>query len=389
MQVWGDPFVGSPRYASSWRIKEEKHAVIEPRSYGKYSYLTQQEFDLTSLSLDLRDDVLHLIFPSGEKRPLTDLGFESLCRVIQVPLAFAKRLRKDGRCEVLSYLQKQLSSAYLKEPAVVVCDSSTTRDTSNHVLSVTTKACILKSLHDVCAMDKEIVSVAEKFSKAELKVRMEDGTSLRYGFMTKRAKPMADSSEYEFGHVFCYSLYGYEMPHIYQIALRCDDMSLLVLPFKPEYYDASSTTFLGDLGSAIEHLDSAGWVELESYLQRMHGVKASLREVKETKQRLAKTLKVDKEDKETEKRLEEFFGWKKLVERYEIKELSPKPSKRWYMSAQSHLSLLDVFIKLVSETTHAPSTLDNLKRTKLEKYATRILGRMPDLAEKSPPKLVF
>lgn len=362
--------------------------TVNPLAYANYSYIAQQEFDLSSLSLDLDGDELRLIFPSGESRPLTDKGFESLCRVIQVPYGFAKRLRKDGRCEVLTYLQKQLSHAYLKEPATVVCDSSTYRETAGKVLSVTTKDHILKGVHDVVAMDQEILKVAENFAKAELKIRLEDDAYLRYGFMTKRGKLTADESDYEFGHVFCYSLYGYEPPNIYQIALRCADMSLIVMPFKPEYFNASLPTFLGDLSSQLEHLDSAGWGELDSYLMRMKNIKASLREVKETKHNLVRSLKVDKEDRETEKRMEEFFGWKNLVERYEIKEITPKPSKRWYMAAQSHLSLLDVFVKLVSETTHAPA-LAHTKRAKLEKYATRLMGRLPDLAEKAPPKIAL
>jgi hypothetical protein len=102
-----------------------------------------------------------------------------------------------------------------------------------------------------------------------------------------------------------------------------------------------------------------------------------------------KGLRVDKEDKETEERIEGFFGWKKLVDRYEIKSLSPKPSKKWLMSATSHLNLLDVYVKLIAETTHAPATLAYEIRSKLEKYASKMLGRLPDLAEKDPPKVIF
>jgi hypothetical protein len=335
------------------------------------------------LSFDFQDEQLQLLFPSGEKRSLTDKGFESLCRVIQVLLAFAKRLRADQNYEVLTYLQKQMSLAYLHEPAVVVCD---TRE--NVVLSVTTKDFLLESLHAVVEMDKEILKTASESAKATLTVRFETDGYLRYGFITKRGKVAADTSEYEFGHVFAYSLYGYEQPHTYQVAVRSDDMSVILLPFKPEHYSTSSNTFTGDLISVIENLDSSGWLELDSYLQKLIGTNASLREVKETKQRLVKTLKVDKEDRETEKRLEEFFGWKKLVDKYEIKTLSPKPSKRWMMSATSNLNLLDLYLKLVAETTHAPDlTYD--KRLRLERYASRILDRVPDLAEKNPPKVFF
>ena len=361
--------------------------TVLPLSYGQYSYISQQEFDLTTLSLDFQsgqegEDELVLIFPSGEKRPLTDKGFASLCRVIQVPLSFAKRLKDDHNYEVLTYLQKQMSISYVHEPAVVVCD---TRE--NTVLSITTKDYLLESIHAVCEMDKDILKISET-SKATLTARSEDDAYLRYGFITKRGKLAADNSEYDFGHVFAYSLYGYEQPHTYQVAVRCDDMAVILLPFKPEHYSTSSSTFAGDLVSIIENFDSAGWLELDGYLQKLKGINASLREVKETKQRLVKTLKVDKEDRETEKRFEEFFGWKKLVDKYEIKTLEPKLSKRWMMGAASNLNLLDVYLKLVSETTHAPDLLYD-KRSKLEKYSSRLLGRIPDLAEKNPPKVTF
>jgi hypothetical protein len=358
-----------------------KADTIQPISFGKYAYISQQEFDLTTLSLEVSDDNLVLVFPTGDKRPITEKGFQSLCQLIQVPLSFAKRLKEDGNTHVLQYLQKQMSAAYLRELAIVVCDT-----TNNHVLSVTSNDKLLPSFHAVVEMDKDILKAAETFAKANLTARFEDDAYLRYGFMTKRSKPLADDSEYEFGHVFAYSLYGYEQPHFYQVAVRLEDMSVLVLPFKPEYLSTTSTSFFGDLISKVETLGTEGWGDLEGFLARMKAVRASLREVKETRQRLIKTLKVDKEDTETEQRMEEFFGWKTLVQKYEIRSLDPKPSKRWFMSAPSHLNLLDIYKKLVCETTHAPNTLEADKRLRLQKYATKMLGKQPDMAEKEPPK---
>lgn len=363
---------------------------IQPLSPTIHSYLQQQEVDLNALSLEVDDGVLSLIFPGGDKKPLTEKGFASLCRVIQVPLGFGKRLKEDGCGHVLSYLQKQLSQSYLREPAIIVTDVSTNtavRASAGHVLAVTTKSHILPALDKILELDAEILKVAKEYSRAHLRARIEVDGTLRYGFMTKKGKVSADSSEYEFGHVFTYSLLGLEQPQLYQVAIRTEDLSSLTLPFKPVVYEVSSPTFMGDLIAALETLGSEGWGELEAYLGRLKGVNASLKEVKDTRQKLTKALKIDKEDKETAERLEQFFGWKKLIERYDIKSLSPKPSKKWLMSASSHLNLLDVYLKLISETTHAPNTLEHDIRLRLEKYASKMMGRLPDLAEKEPPKV--
>jgi len=362
---------------------------IKPLSPIIYSYLHQQEIDLNSLSLEIEEGILSLVFPDGSKKPFTDKGFASLCKVIKVPLSFGKRLKEDGFSHVLSYLQKQLSQSYLREPAIVVTDNSTNtvvRPSAGHILSVTTKTHILPSFDKIIELDSEILKAAE-MSKADLRARLEDDGILRYGFFTKKGKFSADSSDYEFGHVFAYSIYGLDLPQIYQVAIRNEDLSSLVLPFKPLTYEVNSSAFMGEIISAVESLGTEGWSDLESYLSRLKSVSASLREVKETKQKLLKALKIDKEDKETPERLEQFFGWKKLVERYEIKSLDPKPSKKWFMSASSNLNLLDVYLKMISETTHAPNTLDSDVRIRLEKYASKMLGKFPDLSEKEPPKV--
>jgi len=364
--------------------------AVQPLSITAYSFLHQEEVGLDTLALEINDEILHLAFPSGESYPLTQKGFESLCKLIQVPVGFANRLKDDGAGHVLSYLQKQLSQTYLRDSVLIVRDTSTNpnvRASAGHILAVTTKEYILPDLSKVAELDAEILKTAQAITNGELRTRLEVDGTLRYGFVVKKDKVGADSSEYEFGHVLSYSLYGLELPQIYQVAIRCEDLSTLVLPFKPAEYPVNGSNFMADLLSAVETLDSMGWTDLEGYLTRLKSVNASLREVKETRQKLLRSLKVDKDDRDTGERLEQFFGWKKLVERYEIKTLAPKPSKRWYMSASSNLNLLDLYLKLIAETTHAPNTISNETRAKLDKYASRLLAKFPDLAEKEPPKV--
>lgn len=363
---------------------------VSPLSVSVFSFLEQREIDLATVSLDLGDSgALVLALSETESYPLTPRGFESLCRVIQVPVGFGKKLRDDGASHVLSYLQRQLAQTYVREPVIIVLDKSTIRDTADHILAVTTKDMILPSNEAISEMDHEILKTAQNYAKTELVSRVEVDGTLRYTFVAKQARLSVDTSEYRFGHVYAYSLYGLEAPQIYQVAVRCEDMSTMTLPLKPAEYSTRNATFLGDLLSAIEALDTAGWTDLDIFLTRLNGVKASLYEIKETRQKMLKMLKVDQEDLETNERIENFFGWKKLQARYEIKTMSQKPSKKWYMSAASDLKLLDVYLKLIAETTHAPNTLPVESRIKLEKYATKMLGRMPDLAEKEPPKIEF
>lgn len=342
-------------------------------SYG----IEQLEFDLPNLDLEMEeaDGDLKLVFPDGKSLPLTDDGFSSLSRLIGVPHGFAKKLREDGRSHVLAYLQKQLGRAWLQEPAIVVIQKG------KEVVSVTSSKNILPDRTAVMALDTEIRKAA---GDKLVQIRYEDFNVLYYFLVRKEVVEQdPDKSEYEFYHVFDYSVVGHQPPKFYQAAKRCLDNTTMTLPFKPEIFEVGMS-FSGNVISHVENLDVLGWGDLCGFVGRLSSVKASLQEVKEARSKL-RLLKIDKEDHATAERVEAYFVWKKIVEAYDIKSLETKPSKKWFMSAPSPYTLFYVQNRLANEATHAPDVTSAV-RSKIQKLATKFMKKMPDLAEKAPPK---
>jgi len=343
-----------------------------------YNGLSREEHDLTTLDLEMDGDELRLIFPDGRSLPLADEGFASLCKLLTVPLGFAKKLRDNHRGNVLAYLQKQLGRVNLTEPASIFIKDGE----GAHVLSVVEAKMHLSDRAAYQSLDKEIREKA----KGELYAVYEREYTVQYFFVTKEEEVPADpeKSTWKFGHLFSYSLIGLEPFSFRQAAIRVADASLSILPFKPVTLE-NGRTFLGEMQSQVENFNTEGWTDLCYIVERLVNVNASLQEVKDARVKL-RGLKVDADDNETLERIEKHFGWKEIVKAYEIKTLSPKPSKKWYMSAQSPYSLFYVHNKLVAEATHAVDA-DPKVENKIHTNASRLMKKTPDLSEKAPPKV--
>lgn len=361
-------------------------SAVDALRPDSFSFLRYKEVELSSLELEMEDE-LSLLFPDGEKLGTTSKGFRSLCALLGVPYGFAKKLTTDGKSHVLGTLQKQLSRA-MREPVVAVCDAEDT------VLSFCEKHTLPLRSDNFHMLDDEIIKVCgtENFKATLVARKVYHGDVFYYfdqGSSTIDADP---ESTYRYQTVLHYCAVGLHRPYFYEQAVREVDGAVFVITEKPVYFE--STTFqklVNDLLAEIEGIKDGSFNFLNLTIAKLKASTASLREVKEARQKIGKALKAaENEDaKEIKKRVEGIFRWRKITKAYDIAALDPKPSKKWYMSAAAPYDLFHVYSNFAREVTHAPNTLEMEARLSLQRWSAKMLHRVPDLAEHAPPKVNF
>jgi len=359
------------------------------RMPGGKSY-QYESVELRTIDLvDSPDKGLEVSF--DEERPcllLARTGFESLCEQLKVPIRFADRLQREGRNHVLSYLQKQLSQNKNKDLTVVVCEK-------DEVKAFTEPARLPFRGKQIYDLDKAVLEYMKNDPDKELVGRVDADGILGYKISFGPPREMEDDpegSEWTMGYIFNYSVYGLEESHIVMYAERADTGGVVQLPaeafehtFKVRVREGEEEPdpvkqFLEE----VEELEEPNWNYLRGYIKKLSSVGASMRELREVRSKLNRTLKVDKDDIGTAERINEALDWEEINEAYGLKEL--KPSRNWYIRASTPKTLFEVTDVLIREATHAPNTVPVDKIRKLNAHATKLLKKVPDLAEK-PPKM--
>jgi hypothetical protein len=350
-----------------------------------YSGVTYKTVELSNVGLEMDESSeLISVFPDGDRAQLTPFGFESLCESIQVPLRFARRLKQEGKSHVLAYLQKQLARAYSAEPVIAVV-----RD--KRLESVTLDNLLPYKGMDITELDDAITRhCSDETCKVSWTGRSILGNDVVYDFVQGQQKIDADpdGSEWQFGYSFHYSIIGSELPYFTAFAVRKSNMARMEFPERRFRHKLSRNKRYGTaVDSMLEYLSDLpppNWDILNGYVKKLVSIPASMRELKEVRNRLVRALKIDKEDKATAERIDKSLYWNEIVSEYGLKDLEVKPTRNWYMRASTPHTLWYVYDVLIRETTHAPNDLAFESRKKLHAYSAKLLDRVPDLAEKTP-----
>jgi hypothetical protein len=326
---------------------------------------------------------------------LTDLGFKFLLSYLDVPLAFGKKLRNDGNGHVLSYLQKQLSNAH-KETISMVLNTET-----EEVMSFTEDPYIPFRGTEALTLDQRLHETLKKdICPFELKMNpeiSEDGTVI-YTLMLKEpsevsADQVMDGEQkvkplWKWGYQLKHSVLGADLPFVSTSLLRMVCTNLSYLAQKQFRYPIQNKNTLEERWQEVENFlltpPKAQWDKLNSWLHRLGKANASLAEVKDVRKQLLAVVKVDKEDIDSENRINGLLQWDLLKKAYRLDELEEKPSRQWYQRAATPLNLLHLYNSLTQEGTHLPNTVSVEKRQKLLVYGGKLLTKQPDLKDEPP-----
>jgi hypothetical protein len=352
--------------------------------------LQYKEVSLKEIELDImpteKDDVDYEDSSGvgfGSDKYLTERALKQLCDILMLPYKFTQILRFNGKPHVIPYIQKQLSQL---TPLSVV----TVEDGKNKILSIVDKDMLHFNGKDALVMDKRIKEALNNHPILELKEVLFSKGDLSYSIYYKEPQTIkADkdsNNQWEWGFTLRYSTLGLIEPIIGMEVTKRSTVGKAYLPQKTYSCELPQTSEFELKWEYIqEFLDnppSAGWTDITNMITKLK-VPASFREVTEARNRLLK-LKVDKFDKEVSNRVTKSLQWKRIQEAYGVKELEVRPPRRWFASADTPLSLFDVFNIVSKEATHAPNTVDTELRQNLLKYAGALLAGDPDLYNLPP-----
>jgi hypothetical protein len=339
------------------------------------------EISVTPSSEDEDDNSCGVGIKGG--KPMTEAALKQLCSFLKIPYAFTKQLRANGRTNIITYLQRQLSqSAYAS--VLLVSDAKT-------ILSIANEEDIHYRGEEAITFDTRLRQmVAEPDSFLELKdVSFEGGMVNYYLFYKEMSSEVEDDSKWKFGFILSFSVIGEVKPTINAVVQRVNDVSMAILPTKthsyPLDYDSEFAERWNMVAAFIKNPPPPIWLTLGNAITSLKKTTASFREVKEARAKLNK-LKVDKDDTETLERINGALQWKKINKEYNIKDMSVKPNKTWYCRASTPLTSFFLLNTVMREAASAPNTVSYEIRKNLFLHAGSLLMGTPDLsASQNPP----
>jgi hypothetical protein len=341
------------------------------------------EISVTPSSDDEDDNSCGVGIKGG--KPMTEAALKQLCSFLKIPYAFTKQLRANGRTNIITYLQRQLSqSAYAS--VLLVSDAKT-------ILSIANEEDIHYRGEEAITFDTRLRQmVAAPDSLLELKdVSFEGGLVNYYLFYKEMSSDVEDDSRWKFGFILSFSVIGEVKPTINAVVQRVTDVSMAILPTKthsyPLDYEADFEERWNMVAAFIKNPPPPIWLTLGNAITSLKKTTASFREVKEARAKLNK-LKVDKEDTETLERINGALQWKKINKEYNIKDLPYTPNRLWYSRATTPLSCFSLVSLIMRESTSAPNTVDTTLRKNLYIFAGDILFGTPDLSAKQTPSYI-
>jgi hypothetical protein len=349
--------------------------TVQPLVESVIKTIVYEQIELSKVSLLEDGDKLNAVLPAGKKLEMTKDGISTMCEILEVPKKFALKLWEDGRGNVLSYIQEQLSAS-IREPVYVVYRDKT-------LFSFAAKENLLLFSQAVLDFDKKLL----ENDKITVRYREIRGETLSYFVYDEERSVSADDNiVWQVGYLIEVPLYGIAKFRISIQAVRSKDLGRLIID-TPDY----DTPTLKD---KIENVQTNGfngslasyWDYLSGYIKKLKAATASMQEVKNVKDKLVRSLKVDKSDTETKDRIETELKWKELYKAYNIKDMIPKPTKLWYAKASTTLTLWTICSFLVKEAAIAPLDVDEKKIKALFLLSRKILEKIPDTSE-TPPQL--
>lgn len=355
--------------------------MLAPLSDTLINSINYINIELSKVTIEDDGNVLVVVLSDRKDRLiLSDKSIETLAKILEIPKKFAKKLQDEGRSHIIAYLQAQLSVC-VKEPVYIVYGEK-------EVKAFSTK-------ETLPIIGKDFLTMDEKFlanGNIEIGYREIRGNTLSYYFFGEKRPINEDksvtTSEWSLGYLFNISLHGLEKPSCFIQAVRQSDMSRVIIDeVDLEKRDGLTVTdkVLGILKDKnFKSRIDAYWNYLIGYVKKLYSINASMKETKEIKDKLVRALKVDKDDKETKERIEKELHWKDLVEAYDIKTMSTKPTKLWYAKASTPYSLWSAFNLLTRESAAAPLDVEEKKIKCLTLKARKTLEGVPDLSEKPP-----
>jgi hypothetical protein len=343
--------------------------------------------NLTYVEMNLKDLELEIVPTSGTDDedesgvgvkgddPLTENALKHLCGYLKIPYPFAKQLRSQGRSNVLSYIQRQLSQVNQTQ-VVLVGDNEV-------ILGVTENDKLHYRGDDLQNFDSRIRTLLASSTTFELgDVVFENGLVNYYLFYKETSDLSADDSKWKWGFVISLSALGDIKPSIGVVVQRIKDVSLAILPAKTHSYPLDFSDSFDEkweqIVTFLQNPPAPQWITLSGALERLTRTTASFKEVKEARAKLQK-LKIDSDDSDTLGRINNTLQWKRINKEYALKDLGFKPTKVWFARATTPLTLFDVFNCITREATAAPNTVPYEIRKNLYSYAGSLLLGEPDL----------
>jgi len=356
---------------------------------GKLHY---DEIKLSELSLELApsDDFEGKMLCRHKDTflPLTEKALENLCNYLKIPYKFCCTLQSEGKSHILPYLQKQLSQS---QPSNLVMVKN-----GSDIVSFAEKNDIYFQGKEAVELDRRIeqaVKGSDSIWELKTKEMLPDEGSIIYSLYLKDeypidADPLKTQPIWKWGFRFKHSVFGTELPMMGAELLRMACVNLTYLPEKsfkwPVAYNENLETRLESIELFLKNPPEPKIKTLERFVHRLVNSKASLKEVSEARNKLMK-LKVDKNDWETQQRIEDSLEWGRIMRAYQLKDYDEKPSKAWFSKATTPLKLFDVWNVVTNEASIASSDVDFNLRQGLLIYGGQILTKTPDLCSTQVP----
>jgi hypothetical protein len=373
--------------------------VVGSLPSGYINSLVYDTVKLPDMEIEIEPsgDGLLAKIPDKPMYKLTDGALENLCKYLEVPFKFAKKLREAGNNHVLAYLQQQLSKA-IQEPLTYV---TVQEGEENNLLSFTEKRFLPFRGQEGLDLDNAVLDFAKKEDfPMELANRQFVNGDVHYLFLHKDEVAVAcDPSErglqplWRWGYTFGYSLFG-KGPG--RFGTEIQRMCCTNLTYLPDKVFGNTPSWGEDYASKLETVENfflkdtptADWRQLQRWVKRLANVPSSMNELKDARRKLHSVLMVDKEDKETEERIDAALQWRRVVKEYGLDDKEFKPSKTWYMRATTPLTLFDLYNTITREATAAPNTVPFDNRQGLLVYGGKMLSKIPDISE-NPPSVTW
>lgn len=317
-----------------------------------------------------------------DDKPLTETALKQLCGYLKIPYPFTKQLRAQGRTNVLSYIQRQLSQATLSSVILV--------SGARSIVSITDEEKLHYKGSDIITINQRM-NDALKTSDLMLTELIYMNGELNYILLHKAEHGIENCDSWRWGFIITFSALGIEKPNIQAIVKRQSDVSLTILPAKlysyPLEYHSDVEERWNAISAFIQNPPQPHFLELKAAITRLKITTASYREIKEARSKLGK-LKVDKDDNETLSRINNKLQINHIKKEYNISDLPYTPTKLWYSRASTPLKLFDVYTVVAQEATAAPNSISFELRKHLYMYAGNLLMGMPDLSvEQTPPSI--
>lgn len=344
----------------------------------KYKEVNLKDIDVEIVKTEDSDGKGSSLAIKGELE-LTETALKQFCSFLRIPYAFTKQLRTHGKSHVMPYLQRQLSRSS-DGSVVLVMDN-------DYIVSITDGERLHYRGKEAVQFDTRLEQlVSSTDCPLQLTGRTFNNGDVLYSLLFRDSEKIDDDRDgqglWRSGFILSHSAIGLSSPKIGVELLRLVSASTVWLPLKshsyPMTFEKDFETRWNYVASFLQNPPPPIWTTLNKYVTKLAKTTASLREVKDARSKLMK-LKIDRDDHETPKRIDESLQWKRINKAYDFKNMTDKPPKSWYSRASTPLSLLDVCNVVSKEATTAPNTLDFDLRQNLFLYAGGMLVATPDL----------